>query len=380
LLKVKPGRFYNLKLPKEDGVGAGTRWEGGKLARPVARATGTPSLPSNPLEPMFRKRFIIKADDLATWSLKDFQRFARFIEQQDAKAGLGIIPGNCDETVFAWVRTLDQDRFEIWNHTWTHGKGGPNHYGQPYDVQWRNLELAHNKVLKETGIVMHTFGGGGIKYQGKDVHDQDDVTHWVVRNHPDYKVHLHANLKFADRGLGNINSDGIFIPWRHSWFEMESFQPGAFVQKLKERWPDLDWNRPSALGNAEELKWRFDHPFWYMPESGQIEINVAQFHPAQWDDEKLKALGELIAYIRSKGNGSTELAEVWRFANAYETYKWLRDRDDIAIEKISATEYRLDTKSARFEHRLELRLPHETAVEEKIYYDGAFRPKRETFP
>jgi hypothetical protein len=268
------------------------------------------------------------------------------------------------------VRTLDLNRFEIWNHTWTHGKDGPNHYGQPYDVQWRDLVLAHDKVFKETGIVMHTWGGGGIKYQGRGVHDQDDVTHWVVRNHPDYKVHLHANQKFADHGYGNINSDGIFMPWRHSWFENERLNEkddAPFVQQLKKRWPDIVWNRPNALGNAEEMKWRFDHPFWYVPESGKVEITVGQFHPASWDDEKLKALGELIEYVKSKGD--------WRFANAYETYQWLRDRDDIAIEKTGPSEYRLDVKSTRFEHGLELRLPAETTVQEKVYGEGAFTRK-----
>ncbi|MEW6359454.1 MAG: hypothetical protein AB1696_24165 [Planctomycetota bacterium] len=342
-VKTRPGCYYDLLLP-----------EGGPPA-------------ADPLSPMSRKRFIIKCDDLAMWSLEAFKRFARMIEEHNAKAGLGIIPGQCTgDEVFDWIRTLDPDRFEIWNHTWTHGKGGPNHYQRPYDVQWRNLVQAHEKVREKAGIVMHTWGGGGIQYQGRGVHDQDEVTHWVVRNHPDYKVHFHAFERFADRGFGSINSHGVFMPWRYSWFEKEEFNAG-FVEKLKERWPDIAWNRPPALGDAAELKWRFDHPFWYVPESGKIDSMVAQFHPASWDDEKLKALGELLEYVKSKGD--------WCFANAYETCAWLMGKPDITVTKIKPLEYRLDVKSTRFEHTLDLDLPADAEVREHIYSVNAFKPK-----
>lgn len=364
-LHVKPGRLYELELPQPDGVPVGTRWQGGVFPLVSAEQKAASQHPS-PLAPMFRKQFIIKADDLATWSLADFQRFARLIITHDAKADLGIVPGKCSEEVFAWVRTLDLGRFEIWNHTWTHGADGvPNHYHQPYDVQGRNLDLAHNTVREKTGITMHAFCGGGIRYRGQGVHDQDEATHWVVRNHPDYKVHYHADAKFADRGYGQINSEGIFMPWRFSWFENEWLNEDrdpAFVQRLKKRWPQLDWNRPSALGNAAELKWRFDHPFWNVPESGQIDNMVAQFHPALWKDAELKALSELLEYVKQHKD--------WRFANGYETYKWLRDRGDFLLVKTSSNRYLLDAKSLRFEHRLLLRLPRETKVREQVYCQG----------
>jgi hypothetical protein len=353
-LSVKPGRLYELQVPAPDAVPVGTRWEKGAVD-----AKGQAS----PLAPMFRKQFIIKGDDLATWSLPAFQRFAKFIEACDAKADLGIIPAQSGPEVFAWGKTLDFKRFEIWNHTLTHGKDGiPCHYHQPYDVQARNLETAHRKVLDETGITMHTFCGGGIKYQGQGVHDQDDVTHWVVRNHPDYKVHFHASLKFADRGYGAINSDGVFMPWRYSWFENEWLNEKddpRFIAQLRKRWPEIDWNRPPALGNADEMIWRFEHPFWNVPESGQITHMVAQFHPASWDDAKLPALGRLIEHIRSKGD--------WQFANAYETYQWLRDRDDFALTKTAERQYLLDAKAIRSEHILNLRLPKETVVKEQVW-------------
>lgn len=357
VVRVKPGRVYTLTLSSDDAVAPGKKWRGDPPGETLATA-----LSRSPLRRMCRKRFIIKGDDLAAWSLEAFQRFARVVEAHDAKAGFGIVPGQCDDKTFAWAKTLDPERFEIWNHTWMHGKNGPEHYHQPYDAQCHNLELAHNKVLAETGITMHTWCGGGIKYQGRGVHDQDEVTHWVVRNHPDYKVHFHADPRLADHGLGQINSDGIFIPWQHSWFENEWLnekEDASFVRQLKKRWPDVDWKRPSALGNAEEMKWRLDHPFWNVPESGRIEVTVAQFHPGSWDDEKLKALGELLEYVKGKGD--------WRFANAYETYQWLRDKDDILLEKTAPREYRLDVKSVRFDHALELELPPDTQVSERVY-------------
>ena len=312
---------------------------------------------------MFRKRLIIKVDDVATWSLADFQRFARFIEANDAKADLGIIPGRCGPEVFAWVRCLAPARFEIWNHTWTHGDSGvPNHYRQPYDVQSQNLERAHRKVLEETGITMRGFCGGGIRFQGRLVHDQDEVTHWVVRNHSDYKVHFHAEAGFADRGYGQVNSDGLFMPWRFSWFENEGLNEkddARLVGQLRKRWPGIDWNRPSAVGNAEELKWRFDHPFWNIPESGQIESTVAQFHPWLWKDAELSALKQLLEHVRKKPD--------WQFAGAFETYKWMRDRQDLVLTKTDPARYLLDAKALRYEHRLKLRLPADTVVRDEVY-------------
>jgi len=358
-LDVQPGRIYELELPRNDGMPWGVTWRGAASTNVPVAGAKPPETCVSPLQPMFRKRLMIKVDDLADWSLKDFQRFARFIEANDAKADLGIVASKSGPEVFAWVKTLDRCRFEICNHTWTHGHGGqPNHYQQPYDVQRRNLELAHEKVRAETGVTMHTFCGGGIKYRGQDVHDQDDATHWVVRNHPDYKVHYHANTKFADRGLGAINSDGVYMPWRYSWFEREVFNDG-FIAQLAKRWAAIDWHRPLALGNAAEMIWRFEHPFWNVPESGEIDHMVAQFHPWLWKEPELDALRQLLDHIRRRGD--------WRFANAYETYKWLRDKDDIVVRKTGPTTYVLDAKSLRFDHRLELRLPKETKVKESIH-------------
>ena len=365
-LRVRPGYLYELRPVQPDSVRVGTRWRGDILPVADPQKAGQAPGPISPLEPMFRKRFIIKVDDVATWSLDDFQRFARFIEANDAKADLGIIPGRCGPEAFSWVRNLDPERFDIWNHTWSHGEGGvPNHYRQPYDVQCRTLEMAHRKVLEETGITMRGFCGGGIKYQGQPVHDQDDATHWIVRNHADYRVHFHADAAFADRGYGKINSDGIFMPWRFSWFENEGLsetQSPALVAQLRQRWPDLDWNRLNALGNAEELQWRFDHPFWNVPASGQIDSTVAQFHPWLWKDAELAALKQLLDYIRAKGD--------WQFAHAYETYKWLRDKQDLVMTKNSDQSYLLDASALRYEHQLTLRLPQDTRSSTRIYRSG----------
>lgn len=365
-LAFRPGCLYELHLAQPDPVPVGTQWRGEILPAAGPKSTGPSPGPVSPLEPMFRKRFIIKVDDVATWSLVDFQRFARFIETNDAKADFGIIPGRCGPEVFAWVRSLSPERFEIWNHTWSHGDGGvPNHYRQPYDVQCRNLEMAHRKVLEETGITMRGFCGGGIKYQGQGVHDQDDATHWVVRNHGDYRVHFHAEAAFADCGYGQINSDGIFMPWRFSWFENEELsekQTPALLAQLRQRWPDVDWNRQKALGNAEELRWRFDHPFWNVPPSGQISGTVAQFHPWLWKDAELAALKQLLDHIRARAD--------WQFAGAYETYKWLRDRQDLVLTKTADQSYLLDAKALRYEHRLTLRLPRDTQASSRVYCSG----------
>ena len=146
------------------------------------------------------------------------------------------------------------------------------------------------------------------------------------------------------------------MPWRHSWFENEGFRYPGFVERLRERWPSIDWDRPTALGNAQELKWRFDHPFWHVPESGEIGIMVGQFHPALWDAEKLVALGELLEHVKAKRD--------WQFANAYDTYKWLVDEHNIVAKRLGPAQYRLDAQLADFEHLLELDLPPGTKVRE----------------
>ena len=71
-IRTKPGRYYDITLPPRQSAH-----------------------PEDPLSPMRRKRLIIKCDDLATWSLEAFQRFARLIEKHDAKADFGIIPRQC---------------------------------------------------------------------------------------------------------------------------------------------------------------------------------------------------------------------------------------------------------------------------------------------
>ena len=110
----------------------------------------------------------------------------------DAKADLGIIPGRCGPEAFL---RASQSRPRAVGHL------------EPYLVargRWSAESLSpavrravsqsgkwpDRKVLEETGITMRGFCGGGIKYQGQPVHDQEDATHWIVRNHADYRVHF----------------------------------------------------------------------------------------------------------------------------------------------------------------------------------------------
>lgn len=382
-LEVEPGFYYDLVLPEPDGIEAGTRWGRSRPAGPQAAAGPLPLEPrAGPLEPMYRKRFILQVDDLATWSLPSFQQFATVIEKHNAKADLGIIPGQSGPEVFAWVRTLDPHRFEIWNHTWDHGKSGPNHYEQPYDVQYRNIDRGQQLVKQETGITMRGWCGSGIQYQGQGLHDQDEVTHIAVRNHPDLVVHFHANREFADQGYGRINSEGLFMPWRFSWFENEAYdQNGAiadsnFIRMIQQKYPDEDPHRPLPIGNAEEMIWRLEHPFWNVPETGEIGSMVAQFHPSLWTSDRrqgpyewtaAQALGSLEALLDYIQRG-----HAWRFANAYETYRWLKDRDLIALEKTAPDRYRLEAQWLHFPHHLELALPPAAVVEAHAYHIRSF--------
>ena len=71
-----------------------------------------------------------------------------------------------------------------------------------------------------------------------------------------------------------------------------------------------------------------------------------------------------LEYIQSKRD--------WCFENAYETYKWLADRDDVIVKKIGGNKYRLDVKAVRFPHVFKLHLPVDTAVSEHAYHVRAY--------
>jgi hypothetical protein len=200
-LHAAPGHYYEITLPTPDSVPVGTRWEGGKLCRegfePVTALQEVDRRPASPLSLMYRRRFVFKLDDLSSHHLPDFQRFIATVDEAGGKADMGINPGTCDEAVFDWLRSLDGERFQVWNHTWDHGRAGPKHMGLPYDLQRHNVDAVQEVVRRELGFTMVAWGYPGIRAYPEAIgpqwaEDGDFVTYLGIRNHPDLAVLFNA--------------------------------------------------------------------------------------------------------------------------------------------------------------------------------------------
>jgi len=365
-LEVQPGFCYEIAVPTADATAVGTRWAGGKMAQKGTGNVEPPAADAGPLEPMYRRRLIVKLDDLQDFSLVHFQRVVKAIGEHGGKADLGINPGRCDGDVFAWLHGLDTDRFEIWNHTWDHGAEGPKHRGLPLDVQYANIDRVQQKVKAELGRMPRAFGEPGIRYKDGWIGDQDDVTYLAVRKHPEL-VAIYDGGRTARRLGLQAEMDPLLDPIPLVTFEGPpgDWDRGDMSRRYRlayvaEKYPGEDPNRPPICGNAAELKWRVDHPSTGLDDVDRQGAAYAQFHPWFWKlDSDVAALGEWVDYVSGK--------KEWRFSNCYEAFRWWRDREFLALEKTAPDRYRLDARLLRFEHRVELALPADSKVEAQAY-------------
>ncbi|UCF38317.1 MAG: hypothetical protein JSU96_05555, partial [Acidobacteriota bacterium] len=295
-LRVEPGYDYELRTGGTDSFLPGARWMGSGFV-PAQAGGRTLKSQMGPLWRMYRQRVIWKLDDLADWSFPSWKRFCAVVERSGAKADLGINPGRCSREVFDWLRSLDPDRFELWNHTWDHGAEGPRQVGLEYSRQYENLDICQRKVKEELGFTMRAFGPAGIRlYPGAEtwVGDGDEVTYYVVRNHPELVAYFGA-LEFADRGPGQINSDGVLTlggpidledpDGLNTEPETRDLKQRYPVEVVKTLYPGEKPNRPPGPGNPDELIWRMEHPFRVnRPEEiDQMGAIFLQCHPWNWD-------------------------------------------------------------------------------------------------
>ncbi len=375
-LDTMPGTCYQIKLPVDDGVAPGTRWEGGKLVARGGRKLAEPLADTGPLSPMYRQHVIWRLDDLADWCFPSWRRFCGTIEENGGKADIGINPGLCGDEVWSWAAGLDLDRFALWNHTWDHGEHGPRQAGLPYDEQLRNIELGHEKVKTELGYTMRAFGAAGIKpYKGADhtISDGDEVTYLAVRNHPDYVAYFYTPERFADRGWGRINSDGMLAlagPFSmerpdglNTEPESRDYDKRYFSEVVKELYPDENPNRPPTVGNSDEMIWRVEHPFRHGGQVDQMPVVFMVCHPWNWDTQRgLQSAGELVRWINS--------SDRFRFSNHYEAYSWLANQNSLALEKTGPDTYRLEAQATRLPQSLELALPESSRVHGSVFKAG----------
>ena len=363
-LDVRPGFYYDVTAT--DKVAVGTRWAGGKLVQKGARPLKRPKADAGPLEPTYRRRLIVKLDDLQDFALVHFQRVVKAIGDSGGTADLGINPGRCEPALWDWLRTLDPSRFEVWNHTWDHGAEGPKLRDLPLDVQYEHIDMVQRRVKEHLGRPPRAFGQPGIRYRDGWIGDQDEVTYLAVRMHPDLVAIYDGGRTARKLGLQN-EMDPLFDPVALSSFESPpgDWDRGDMSQRYRlayvaEKYPDEDPMRPPICGNAEELKWRVDHPSTDMEAVDRQGGAYVQFHPWFWKlDSDVAALGEWVSYVIAQGK--------WRFSNCYHAFKWWRDKPFLGMEKIAPDRYRLDARVLRFEHKVELALPADSRIDAKAW-------------
>ena len=365
-IQARPGHSYDIAIPAPDGVDPGTRWVGGRMVQRGPTPVDSLTADAGPLDPMYRRRLIVKLDDLQDFSLDCFQRVVRAIGENGGKADMGINPGRCEPAVFAWVRTLDPARFEVWNHSWDHGAEGPKHRALPLEAQIENLDLVQRKVKEGLGVTPRAWGAPGIRWKDGWIGDQDDVTYLAVRSHPELVAIFDGGRAARRLGLQD-DPDPLFDPISLVTFESppEDWDRGDPSQRylldyVATKYPGEDPMRPPICGNAAELKWRIDHPSTDLAAVDAQGAAYAQFHPWYWKlDSDAAAIGEWVSYVNAKRE--------WRFSNCYEAFKWHRDRGLLTLEKTGPDRYQLDARLARYEHRVETTLPSGSRAEERAY-------------
>ncbi len=225
-ITVRPGHSYEITVPASDGADPGTRWVGGRMVQRGSTPVSSATTDAGPLELMYRRRLIVKLDDLQDFSLDHFQGVVRAIGENGGKADLGINPGRCEQAVFAWVRTLDPSRFEVWNHSWDHGEEGPRHRALPLETQIENLDLVQRKVKEELGVTPRAWGSPGIRWKDGWIGDQDDVTYLAVRCHPELVAIFDGGRTAKRLGLQH-DPDPLFDPINLVTFESPPEELGS---------------------------------------------------------------------------------------------------------------------------------------------------------
>lgn len=300
-----PGKIYSIILKTNDTVPAG------KIFDTEAK------LKTSPLGRMFKKAFIIKADDL-TYKVSDkFKKFTALIEECDAKAALGIIGRHINKTLKGadWLHHLDKDRFELFFHGWTHDIS-PNFKSDQwaefknrgYKRQSASITKGIKAGKKYLGHTFHTFGPPGNAF--------DRNTQKAVLANPDIKIWFHG---------------------------IEDSQNRYFVLELN---MELEYGGKES---SDELIKRYET-------QRADEIITVQLHPKNWKDNELQKLRKLLAHI----NADPER----RFVTPWEYYCWMNDWQNILLTKTSDKEYVLDMAKSQYPHLIEFQ--SDTAISVNI--------------
>jgi len=113
------------------------------------------------------------------------------LKKKQIKAGFGIIPSRCDNTVSETLSPYLQSKnkkgenlFEIWHHGWDHVR--PEFKGTGYEYQKSHFEKADKLIKDYLGIQMRTFGA--------PYNAGDSITNRVISENPEYKVFMFSNV------------------------------------------------------------------------------------------------------------------------------------------------------------------------------------------
>ena len=308
VFNTQPGKTYSIILNADDGI-------------PVGETLDTADkLKQSPISRMYKKAFIIKADDLEDPISDGFKRVKKLIEECNAKAALGIITCYIGKTADGteWLRNLDKNRFELFHHGWDHHKIIANwskllsmefwHSG--YENQRDSIARGIDAGKKYLGWTFHSFGA--------PFNFIDPDTQKAVLANPDIKVWLY----------GRQNRQNRYLTIKH----------------------EKDTNLEGTDGKAKNA----DELIKIYQSYKDKEVITAQMHPDLWDEADLPNLKRLLEYINSDPER--------RFFTPWEYYTWINDKNKIRLSKTGSKEYILDMSLTQYPHLIEFQADTTIAV------------------
>lgn len=294
--QTSSGKFYSIVLETDDEVPIGEIFDTEEKLR------------HSPIGLMYKKAFIIKADDLRDPIHKGFKRFKELIEECNAKATLGIVTCHIGKTAEGteWLRNLDKNRFELFHHGWDHfisrQYNSAEFKNTGYKHQFTHLAMGIEAAKKHLGYTFHTFGAPGSAI--------DLDTQKSILANPDIKVWLNGTNDRKNRYLALKRN-----------------------MELEERTGRMK----NADGLIKEYQSRKDY-----------EVITTQIHPKVWDEADLFNLKGLLEYINTDPER--------RFFTPYEYYHWINDRNKIVLWKSAPKEYMLNMSNLKYPHLIEFNI------------------------
>ena len=290
---IEPGFQYRVEFDNPvDSLASGQLFE------------GISNLAVSPMEPMYQKPLIIKADDLLARISPNWRSFIRWADSHSYALSLGLICNSLAGAPAAdlkYLRNLNRWQNELWLHGWDHevGNNVAEFAGHSLAYQTTHLKESIRWTEAKLGLELRTFGPPGNRF--------DSFTSAAFLANPQLKVWFH-------------NDDSLNLP---------------YVIKIR-------WIAESSTGVLRP----FDQFREELRRNSDDDVIILQVHPAGWEESDLRQFQEMVDY-------ALETFDL-RLTTPYAYYTWRYDKANPVVEKVSETEYIIDCTSLLYPHQLEL--------------------------